>query len=120
MLRGNKCQLNPLSQLKKKKMFDKQDEPDHTFKIVLLGNCGVGKSAILMRYTQNDFKLSSTKTSGIEFASKKIHLAKYDKLIKLVIWDTAGEEKYKAITKTYFRGAVGALLVYDITNKQSF
>lgn len=80
----------------------------------------MGKSAILLRYTKNEFKMDGKTTVGVEFAAKKIHLVEPDKNIKVQIWDTAGQEKFRAITKAYYKGAVGALLVYDITNRSSF
>eukprot|EP01084_Bolivina_argentea_P316378 548385_1 len=92
---------------------------DHLFKIVLVGNNGVGKSNILSRLTVNDFSIDSKPTIGVEFASRFIQTVD-GKNVKVQIWDTAGQEKYRAITSVYYRGAVGALLIYDITSKQSF
>lgn len=88
------------------------------FKIVLIGDSGVGKSNLLSRFTRNEFCLESKSTIGVEFATRSIQVD--GKTIKAQIWDTAGQERYRAITSAYYRGAVGALLVYDITKSVSF
>ncbi|KAL7612152.1 ras-related protein Rab2BV [Lactuca sativa] len=93
-------------------------EYDYLFKIVLIGDSGVGKSNILSRFTRNEFCLESKSTIGVEFATRTLQVE--GKTVKAQIWDTAGQERYRAITSAYYRGAVGALLVYDITKKQSF
>ncbi|WOL04722.1 hypothetical protein Cni_G13444 [Canna indica] len=93
-------------------------EYDYLFKIVLIGDSGVGKSNILSRFTRNEFCLDSKSTIGVEFATRTLEIE--GKTIKAQIWDTAGQERYRAITSAYYRGAVGALLVYDITKKQTF
>ncbi|KAF3333992.1 ras-related protein Rab2BV [Carex littledalei] len=93
-------------------------EYDYLFKIVLIGDSGVGKSNLLSRFTRNEFCLESKSTIGVEFATRTLQLE--GKTIKAQIWDTAGQERYRAITSAYYRGAVGALLVYDITKKQTF
>ncbi|XP_072975330.1 ras-related protein Rab11C-like [Typha angustifolia] len=93
-------------------------EYDYLFKIVLIGDSGVGKSNILSRFTRNEFCLESKSTIGVEFATRTLQIE--SKTIKAQIWDTAGQERYRAITSAYYRGAVGALLVYDITKKQTF
>ncbi|CAN6291292.1 unnamed protein product, partial [Urochloa humidicola] len=94
------------------------NEYDYLFKIVLIGDSGVGKSNILSRFTRNEFCLESKSTIGVEFATRTLQIE--GKTIKAQIWDTAGQERYRAITSAYYRGAVGALLVYDITKKQTF
>ena len=94
------------------------DDYDYLFKIVLIGDSGVGKSNILCRFTRNEFNLESKTTIGVEFAQKSKIVD--GKIIKAQIWDTAGQERYRAITSAYYRGAVGALLVYDITKPSSF
>lgn len=96
----------------------KEEEYDYLFKIVLIGDSGVGKSNLLSRFTRNEFNLESKSTIGVEFATKSIQAE--GKTIKAQIWDTAGQERYRAITSAYYRGAVGALLVYDITKHVSF
>ncbi|ONK76874.1 uncharacterized protein A4U43_C02F750 [Asparagus officinalis] len=93
-------------------------EYDYLFKIVLIGDSGVGKSNILSRFTRNEFCLESKSTIGVEFATRTLQIE--GKTIKAQIWDTAGQERYRAITSAYYRGAVGALLVYDITKRQTF
>ncbi|KAJ8747359.1 hypothetical protein K2173_012939 [Erythroxylum novogranatense] len=96
-------------------------EYDYLFKIVLIGDSGVGKSNILSRFTRNEFCLESKSTIGVEFATRTLQFgAGRRKTVKAQIWDTAGQERYRAITSAYYRGAVGALLVYDITKRQTF
>ena len=86
---------------------------DYLFKVVIIGDSGVGKSNLLSRFTRNEFHLDSKSTIGVEFATRSIQ---HDsKIIKAQIWDTAGQERYRAITSAYYRGAVGALLMYDIS-----
>ncbi|XP_003573862.2 ras-related protein Rab11D [Brachypodium distachyon] len=94
------------------------NEYDYLFKIVLIGDSGVGKSNLLTRFTRNEFSLESKSTIGVEFATRSIRVD--DKVVKAQIWDTAGQERYRAVTSAYYRGALGALLVYDITKRQSF
>ncbi|CAN1229647.1 Ras-related protein RABA1f [Linum grandiflorum] len=84
------------------------DDYDYLFKVVLIGDSGVGKSNLLSRFTRNEFSLESKSTIGVEFATRSIHVD--DKVVKAQIWDTAGQE----------RGAVGALLVYDVTRHVTF
>jgi len=94
------------------------DEYDFLFKVVLIGDSGVGKSNLLTRFTRDEFKQGSKSTIGVEFATQTITVDK--KNIKAQIWDTAGQERYRAITSAYYRGAVGALLVYDVTKESTF
>lgn len=94
------------------------DDYDYLFKVVLIGDSGVGKSNLLSRFTRNEFCLESKSTIGVEFATRSIQVD--GKTIKAQIWDTAGQERYRAITSAYYRGAVGALLVYDITKQGTF
>ena len=98
-------------------MFDNNDY-DLIFKLVLIGDSGVGKTNILSRYIKNEFSYSSKSTVGVEFGSKIIKTN--NKLIKIQIWDTAGQERYKSITSAYYKGAKGAFIVYDITRKETF
>jgi len=95
-----------------------QDEYDYLYKVVLIGDSGVGKSNLLSRFTRNEFNLESKSTIGVEFATRSIQTE--GKTIKAQIWDTAGQERYRAITSAYYRGAVGALLVYDIAKYSTF
>ena len=92
-------------------------EIHNLFPVVLIGDSGVGKSNLLSRFTRNEFNLESKSTIGVEFATRSIQVD--GKTIKAQIWDTAGQERYRAITSAYYRGAVGALLVYDIGNYQT-
>ncbi|KAK1642355.1 hypothetical protein QYE76_060160 [Lolium multiflorum] len=94
------------------------DEYDYLFKVVLIGDSGVGKSNLLSRFTKNTFSLDSKSTIGVEFATRTTQVE--GKTIKAQIWDTAGQERYRAITSAYYRGAVGALLVYDVTKATTF
>ncbi|CAI0449188.1 unnamed protein product [Linum tenue] len=95
-----------------------EDDYDYLFKLVLIGDSGVGKSNLLSRFTKNEFNLESKSTIGVEFATKSLSID--GKVIKAQIWDTAGQERYRAITSAYYRGAVGALLVYDVTRHSTF
>ncbi|KAL3509096.1 hypothetical protein ACH5RR_028497 [Cinchona calisaya] len=95
-----------------------EDEYDYLFKLVLIGDSGVGKSNLLSRFTRNEFNLESKSTIGVEFATRSLNID--SKVIKAQIWDTAGQERYRAITSAYYRGAVGALLVYDVTRRATF
>ncbi|KAI3948418.1 hypothetical protein MKW98_019168 [Papaver atlanticum] len=95
-----------------------EDDYDYLFKVVLIGDSGVGKSNLLSRFTRNEFSLESKSTIGVEFATRSLNVD--GKVIKAQIWDTAGQERYRAITSAYYRGAVGALLVYDVTRHITF
>uniref|UniRef100_A0A8C0YBS3 Ras-related protein Rab-25 n=1 Tax=Cyprinus carpio carpio TaxID=630221 RepID=A0A8C0YBS3_CYPCA len=99
-------------------MSGREDEYDYLFKVVLIGDSGVGKSNLLSRFTRNEFNLESKSTIGVEFATRSIHVE--GKTVKAQIWDTAGQERYRAITSAYYRGAVGALLVYDIAKHLTY
>ncbi|AYV75604.1 MAG: ras-related protein Rab-2-A [Terrestrivirus sp.] len=89
------------------------------FKTILVGDSGVGKSSMLLRFTDNKFNPSHDLTIGVEFGSIVINVE--DKTpVKLTIWDTAGQETFKSITRSYYRSAAGVLLCFDITNKKSF
>ncbi|ORX78242.1 Rab11-1c [Anaeromyces robustus] len=99
-------------------MAGKDDEYDYLFKVVLIGDSGVGKSNLLSRFTRNEFNLESKSTIGVEFATRSIQVD--SKTIKAQIWDTAGQERFRAITSAYYRGAVGALLVYDLAKHVTY
>lgn len=94
------------------------DDPDFLLKIVLIGESGVGKTNLLSRFARDQFNPDSKTTIGVEFATKTLTIL--DKKVKAQIWDTAGQERYRAITSAYYRGAVGAMLVYDITASLTF
>ncbi|BGO89036.1 Rab GTPase ypt31 [Rhodotorula toruloides] len=98
---------------------------DYLFKVVLIGDSGtaltllrLSRSNLLSRFTRNEFNLESKSTIGVEFATRSIQVE--GKTIKAQIWDTAGQERYRAITSAYYRGAVGALLVYDIAKHATY
>ncbi|GAB4849171.1 Ras- protein RABA2a [Ancistrocladus abbreviatus] len=94
------------------------EEYDYLFKVVLIGDSGVGKSNLLSRFTRNEFCLESKSTIGVEFATRTLQVE--GRTIKAQIWDTAGQERYRAITSAYYRGALGAVLVYDVTKPITF
>ena len=94
------------------------EEYDMIFKVVLIGDSGVGKTNILSRYVRDDFSIETKSTVGVEFGSKVLKVNNTS--IKIQIWDTAGQEQYKSITKAYYKGARGAFVVYDITRKETF
>ena len=91
---------------------------DYLFKIIVLGDCAVGKSNILSKYSKNIFNKSSKSTIGVELVTKFFRYE--NKIIKVNIWDTAGQERFTSMITTYYKGAKGALLVYDITRKNTF
>ena len=98
--------------------MNNDDDYDFIFKVVLIGDSSVGKSNILSRYLHDKFNVNTKTTVGVEFGWKKVVIDGMN--IKTQIWDTAGQERYKSITSAYYKGARGALLVYDITKKESF
>ncbi|CAA0333236.1 unnamed protein product [Arabidopsis thaliana] len=95
-----------------------EEECDYLFKAVLIGDSAVGKSNLLSRFSKDEFRFDSKPTIGVEFAYRNVHVG--DKIIKAQIWDTAGQERFRAITSSYYRGALGALLIYDITRRTTF
>jgi len=98
-------------------MMAKKDY-DCQFKLVLIGDTGVGKSCILLRFAEFTFTDSNISTIGVDFRFRTV---KYDKKnVKLQIWDTAGQERFRTITSAYYRGADGIIMVYDVTNQESF
>ncbi|XP_042185044.1 ras-related protein Rab-8A isoform X2 [Oncorhynchus tshawytscha] len=91
---------------------------DYLFKLLLIGDSGVGKTCVLFRFSEDAFNSTFISTIGIDFKIRTIELD--NKKIKLQIWDTAGQERFRTITTAYYRGAMGIMLVYDITNEKSF
>lgn len=94
------------------------DDYHFLFKIMLVGDSGVGKSSLLMRICEEPFNPAFFPTIGVDFKIKTLHEDPY--ITKLHIWDTAGQERFKAITTAYYRGAHGAFIVFDLTNAESF
>ncbi|XP_039130974.1 ras-related protein RABA5a [Dioscorea cayenensis subsp. rotundata] len=97
---------------------DEEESQDYLFKIVLIGDSAVGKSNLLARFARNEFYPNSKSTIGVEFQTQKMDIDGRE--IKAQIWDTAGQERFRAVTSAYYRGAVGALVVYDISRRQTF
>lgn len=91
---------------------------DYLFKFLIIGSAGVGKSCILHQFMENKFKQDAHHTIGVEFGSKIVNIG--GKSVKLQIWDTAGQERFRSVTRSYYRGAAGALLVYDITSRETY
>ncbi|KAG2439541.1 hypothetical protein HXX76_004894 [Chlamydomonas incerta] len=86
---------------------------DLTLKILLLGDSGVGKTCLLTRFAHDAFDDKAASTIGVDFAVKRMSV--YDKRVKLTVWDTAGQEKFRTLTSTFYRGAKGIILVYDVS-----
>lgn len=93
---------------------------DYVLKFVIIGDAAVGKSSLLVRLTDQRFLSKPDPTLGVEFGSKLIAIPEEGKTVKLQCWDTAGTESFRSITRSYYRGAAGALLVYDVTSRPSF
>jgi len=91
---------------------------DYLFKLVLIGDSGVGKSCLLLRFADDNFTDSYISTIGVDFRFRTITVDK--KIVKLQIWDTAGQERFRTITSAYYRGADGIIMVYDVTSSESF
>ncbi|CAN6808137.1 hypothetical protein Bca4012_002518 [Brassica carinata] len=99
-------------------MSDDEGGEEYLFKIVIIGDSAVGKSNLLTRYARNEFNPNSKATIGVEFQTQSMVID--GKEVKAQIWDTAGQERFRAVTSAYYRGAVGALVVYDITRSSTF
>ena len=95
-----------------------EQEYDYLFKLLLIGNSSVGKSSLLFRFVENVWDDSFVPTIGVDFKLKTLEVN--GKKVKLQIWDTAGQERFKNITASYYRGGNGVLVVYDITERESF
>ena len=91
---------------------------DYIFKILIIGDSSVGKSNLLLRFSENTFQETFLPTIGVDFKIKTLTIE--GKSIKLNIWDTAGQERFKTITAAYYKGAHGILIVFDLTDKESF
>ena len=95
-----------------------EQEYDYLFKLLLIGNSSVGKSSLLFRFVENVWDDNFVPTIGVDFKLKTLEIN--GKKVKLQIWDTAGQERFKNITSSYYRGGNGVLVVYDITDRESF
>ncbi|PWN48808.1 putative GTP-binding protein [Violaceomyces palustris] len=91
---------------------------DFLLKFIIIGEAGTGKSCLLHHFINNQFKEHSAHTIGVEFSSRLVKLG--NKSVKLQLWDTAGQERFRSVTRSYYRGAAGAILVYDITKRSTF
>lgn len=91
---------------------------DHLFKLLLIGDSSVGKTSLMCRYSHDTYNPNYVSTIGVDFIMKTIDLN--GKRIKLQIWDTAGQERFQAITASFYRGAMGIMLIFDVTNGKSF
>jgi len=91
---------------------------DYLFKLVLIGDSGVGKSCLLLRFADDNFTDSYISTIGVDFRFRTVTID--SKVVKLQIWDTAGQERFRTITSAYYRGADGIIMVYDVTSAESF
>ncbi|XP_037435488.1 ras-related protein Rab11A-like [Triticum dicoccoides] len=97
---------------------EKEGEIDYVFKVVVVGDSAVGKTQLLGRFAKDQFFLDSKSTIGVEFQTRTLIL--HRKQVKAQIWDTAGQERYRAVTSAYYRGALGAMVVYDVTRRATF
>ena len=95
---------------------------DYIFKTVIVGNTGVGKSCLIQKYTRDQFIAYHETTIGVDFAIKKLKIPLFSELynVKLQLWDTAGQEKFRAITQSYYKNCCSAVVVFDLTNRESF
>lgn len=91
---------------------------EYLLKLIIIGDCAVGKTNILMRYCENSFKTNYSATIGVDFKVKSIQVD--DTKIKMQIWDTAGQERYRNIAQTYYKGAAGIILTYSVSDEKSF
>lgn len=91
---------------------------EHLFKFIIIGDEAVGKTCLLLQFTDKRYRATHQVTVGVEFGSKTVEVS--GKMIKLQCWDTAGQDRFRSIVRSYYRGAAGALLVYDITRRESF
>ena len=95
------------------------EKKEFLYKILLLGDSSVGKTCFLLRYTENTFQEIHMSTIGLDYKLKNVQMED-GKMVKIQIWDTAGQDRFRSITKNYYKGAHGIILLYDVTNKNSF
>jgi Ras-related protein Rab-1A len=103
---------------RRKLLIIKMEEYDYLIKVLLIGDSGVGKSCLLLRFVDDRYESNYIATIGIDFRIKTLIIN--GKRVKIQIWDTAGQERFRSITSSYYRGAMGIILVYDITDSDSF
>ena len=99
-------------------LFSNKQKENYLFKVTVVGDAEVGKSSFVLRYADNTFTESYISTIGVDFKIKEIKFENYN--CKISIWDTAGQERFRTITNSYYRGANGIILIYDISKKNSF
>jgi len=99
-------------------MTDNAKNFDYLFKYIIIGDAAVGKSNLLLRYTHGQFKPEYQLTIGVEFGAKNLTIG--SKVYRIQIWDTAGQENFRSITRAYYKNSACALVVYDISNRESF
>ncbi|CAG9311204.1 unnamed protein product [Blepharisma stoltei] len=99
-------------------MSESEDVADAIFKLLIIGDSGIGKSCFLLQFTEGRFKDDHAVTIGVEYGSKMLTVN--DKRVKLQIWDTAGQEDYRSITRSFYRNAHGIILMYDLTRTETF
>ncbi|CAG9327079.1 unnamed protein product [Blepharisma stoltei] len=99
-------------------MASNDQQPDALYKLLIIGDSGVGKSCFLLQFTEGDFKEDHNVTIGVEYGAKTLKVE--EKNIKLQIWDTAGQESFRAITRSFYRNAHGVVLMYDLTRLESY
>lgn len=92
---------------------------DYMFKLILIGDSSVGKSCLLTRLTEDFFKSESDPTIGVEFGTKVLKSSS-GLNVRIQVWDTAGQENFRSITQSYYRGAIGAFIVFDLTQRKSY
>ncbi|KAI5078506.1 hypothetical protein GOP47_0006177 [Adiantum capillus-veneris] len=99
----------------------KEGDYEELYKVVIIGDSGVGKSNLLSRYSRDEFHVKSKATIGVEFQTQAVDVGDDSgRHVQVQIWDTAGQERFRAVTSAYYRGALGALIVYDVTRKLTF
>ena len=96
------------------------DNKNKICKVILVGETGVGKTCIIVRYVSEEYKEETISTTGASYASKIVEFKEYNKSVQFQIWDTAGQEKYRGLTKLFYKDAKIVILVYDMTRKKSF
>lgn len=94
------------------------DHYSYLFKYIIIGNTAVGKTCLMRQFADKKFDPEHSATLGVEFEARNLRLG--EKTVRIQMWDTAGQEQYQSITRSYYRGAVAAMLVYDVTARKSF